>query len=170
MCCLLPRASEGTNAGCLLTVPDGCALKLPSPLDLLHAGMAACLPCKSGTYPTKSVGTLPGNDQCTACSGNGYRPASSTRWAALTAEGCTSCWSTRAIAATCISLTPCPLMFSLQRDVPGVHRGARGAAQRLLALRGVVSGMRCNWRCQQLCKTALGGTRACCSCLKLSSR
>ncbi len=62
-----------------------------------------------------------------------------------------------------------PSSFLLQRDVPGVHRGARGAAQRLRSLRGVVSGMRCNWRRQQLCKTALGGTRACGSCLKLNS-
>lgn len=56
----------------------GCAANTYAP----RTGMAACLPCRAGTYPTKTVGTLPGNDACAACSGNTYRPSSSTRCAA----------------------------------------------------------------------------------------
>jgi hypothetical protein len=44
--------------------------------------MSACSPCRSGTAPGKSLVSLPGNDVCNPCTGNTYRPASSTRWAA----------------------------------------------------------------------------------------
>ena len=52
-----------------------------APHIVLPAGMKACAPCPGGTYPTKSVGTLPGNDRCTRCTGSTYRSVSSTRCA-----------------------------------------------------------------------------------------
>ncbi|KAL4425824.1 hypothetical protein ABPG75_009840 [Micractinium tetrahymenae] len=41
-------------------------------------GMSKCQPCQAGSFPDKSVGTLSGNDICSPCSGNTYRPASSS--------------------------------------------------------------------------------------------
>lgn len=36
-------------------------------------GMANCLPCKGGSVPSKSDGSLLGNDQCSECDQNTFR-------------------------------------------------------------------------------------------------
>lgn len=40
--------------------------------------MASCQPCRAGFYPTQSDAGLPGNDQCSPCTGSTYRPFSSS--------------------------------------------------------------------------------------------
>ena len=37
-------------------------------------GMAACLACQGGAYPTRSADALPGADQCSECPQNTFRP------------------------------------------------------------------------------------------------
>jgi len=65
--------------------PEACEPCLNSNKYAPRAGMRSCQACRAGTYPTKSDVGLAGNDQCSQCTGNTYRPASSARWAAAQA-------------------------------------------------------------------------------------
>lgn len=47
-------------------------------------GMSRCQACRAGSFPDKSVSTLSGNDVCSPCTGNTYRPAGSSSPTCLT--------------------------------------------------------------------------------------
>lgn len=64
--------------------PPAAGSRLGSVPPLLRcAGMSSCQPCPGGTAPTTSAGAG-GPDTCTKCSGNTYRPFTSTSSTCLT--------------------------------------------------------------------------------------
>ncbi|KAL4421395.1 hypothetical protein ABPG75_010686 [Micractinium tetrahymenae] len=66
-----------------------------------RTGMAGCQPCRAGFYPTQSDPGLPGNDQCSPCTGSTYRPFSSS------SPTCPQCTAGREVDGTRSFCLPC---------------------------------------------------------------
>ncbi|KAL4424818.1 hypothetical protein ABPG77_011068 [Micractinium sp. CCAP 211/92] len=66
-----------------------------------RAGMASCQPCRAGFYPTQSDPGLPGNDECSPCTGSTYRPFSSS------SPTCLQCTAGREVDGTHSFCLPC---------------------------------------------------------------
>jgi hypothetical protein len=98
------------------TDPQLCQACLGDNTYAQRMGMRACVPCPGGTYPTKSVGTLPGNDRCSKCTGNTYRSVSST---SATCDSCLAGRETQPASNTmCI---PCDAGYYMPDDLGGYN-------------------------------------------------